>query len=365
MMTLADKMARTGNHATGFDYLRLGLSLCVVLWHTVVICYGHDVQDALWAGPYKAAFAFILPMFFSLSGFLVCGSLERCRTLVAFMALRVLRIFPALIAEVVLSALLLGPLLTRLPLADYMRSATLYSYFLNMTGDIHYALPGLFADNPLPAVVNGQLWTVPYELWCYIALALLALLSALRRVWMFLGLLLGYQGLLILVLVRWPVLMGVGIMGPELVLCFLIGVAVYRLRHRIVWHGGVALAALAAGVALLSLRGGNFLAPLPLAYVTVYLGLLSPKLPAWLKSGDYSYGIYLYSFPIQQAVALLPWTRVWYINFMISLPLTCLAAMASWHLLEKHVLKHKRIAYAFEARLLALRGRPDPAPAAE
>ena len=102
MTTLAQRMERSGSHSTGFDYMRLLLALGVVLWHTVVICYGNAFQNALWVGPYRALFSFILPMFFALSGFLVCGSLERCRTLVSFLSLRILRIFPALVAEVLL-----------------------------------------------------------------------------------------------------------------------------------------------------------------------------------------------------------------------------------------------------------------------
>lgn len=357
MTTLAQRMERSGSHSTGFDYMRLLLALGVVLWHTVVICYGNAFQNALWVGPYRALFSFILPMFFALSGFLVCGSLERCRTLVSFLSLRILRIFPALVAEVLLSALLLGPILTEASRSDYFHSETLYSYFLNMLGDIHYVLPGLFDRNPLPGVVNGQLWTVPYELQCYIALALLSLLTVFRKTVVFLGILCVYQIFLIALLFIKPDIVWIGLQGPELILYFLAGVAFYRFRRVIVWHGGFAVAALAASLGLLSLNGGSFLAALPLTYLTVWLGLLSPKTPAFLKSGDYSYGVYLYSFPIQQAVALMAWTRVWYINALISLPLACLAAVASWHLLEKHVLRHKKLAYALEDSVLALRNK--------
>ena len=58
-------------------------------------------------------------MFFCLSGFLVAGSLERCRTPISFAGLRIFRIFPALVVEVLLSALILGPLLTHYSLKMY------------------------------------------------------------------------------------------------------------------------------------------------------------------------------------------------------------------------------------------------------
>jgi peptidoglycan/LPS O-acetylase OafA/YrhL len=41
----------------------------------------------------------------------------------------------------------------------------------NIVGHVHFALPGVFANNPLPSIVNGQLWTIPFELYCYITLA--------------------------------------------------------------------------------------------------------------------------------------------------------------------------------------------------
>jgi peptidoglycan/LPS O-acetylase OafA/YrhL len=122
----------------------------------------------------------ILPMFFALSGFLVAGSLERCRTLVGFLSMRALRILPALAMEIVLSALVLGPLVTDLPTAAYFGDPEFARYFLNIIGDIHYHLPGVFVTNPL-ASVNQQLWTIPFELECYVALAVLASLGLHRQ----------------------------------------------------------------------------------------------------------------------------------------------------------------------------------------
>jgi len=62
-------------------------------------------------------------------------------------------------------ALILGPLLTEFPLSAYFRDSEFWAYFLNILGEIHYHLPGLFIHNPTTAV-NGQLWTVPFELAC-------------------------------------------------------------------------------------------------------------------------------------------------------------------------------------------------------
>lgn len=126
----------------GFDYLRIILSVSVIAWHTIVVCYGISAETPYWTGPMRAVFAFILPSFFALSGFLVAGSLER-NSLVAFMPLRGLRIFPALAVEIILSALIIGPLVTTIPLPSYFTSSTFYKYFFNLVGYIHYPLPGV------------------------------------------------------------------------------------------------------------------------------------------------------------------------------------------------------------------------------
>src|SRR5262249_19035746 len=143
-MTLGEKLAQSAGRPTGFDYLRLGLSVAVVCMHSAITSYGQPADFALWLSPLRAPLRLILPMFFALSGYLVAGSLLRSTSLVQFLGLRVLRIYPALSVEVLLSALLLGPLLTSEPVVRYITSQTFLAYLLNVTGHIHYQLPGVF-----------------------------------------------------------------------------------------------------------------------------------------------------------------------------------------------------------------------------
>ncbi|SHN38015.1 Acyltransferase family protein [Duganella sacchari] len=173
-------MTETNNRASGFDYLRLILSLAVILWHSYVLSEGRDAAHDL-SQFFLVPVRSILICFFALSGFLVAGSLLRCKTLFMFLGLRVVRIVPALFLEVTISALLLGPLVTTVPLSTYFSSQEFHSYFLNIAGIIHYTLPGVFETNPFPKVINGQLWTIPWELECYVALSLLSLVGIVGR----------------------------------------------------------------------------------------------------------------------------------------------------------------------------------------
>lgn len=175
---LSEKL--NGGPTSGFDYLRLILAIGVLAWHSYPLTQGDVAAGQFMSGWGGALVRLILPMFFALSGFLVAASLER-NTLGTFLAFRALRIAPALVVEITLSALILGPLLTTFSIGDYFGDPRLAKYFLNVVGYIHYQLPGLFAQNIYPNVVNGSLWTVPFELECYCALVVLALLRVMHR----------------------------------------------------------------------------------------------------------------------------------------------------------------------------------------
>src|SRR5271170_8071198 len=102
--------------------MRLCLSLSVVIWHTTEVSYGRDSEAYAWNSPWRMLLGLILPMFFALSGFLVAGSLERSKTLITFLGLKAFRIVPALAGDVLLSALILGPIVTTVPLTTYFFS---------------------------------------------------------------------------------------------------------------------------------------------------------------------------------------------------------------------------------------------------
>ena len=126
--TILDEMRSAGPATAGFHYLRIGLATAVLTWHSIVLSTGSTPLDqALWSGPFRFLPAAILPMFFAVSGFLVSASLERSR-LHQFLALRVLRIVPALAVVVVLSALILVRLTTP-PLRRYFTSPEFGGFF--------------------------------------------------------------------------------------------------------------------------------------------------------------------------------------------------------------------------------------------
>lgn len=335
-------MERNRGAGPGFDLWRVGLSALVILLHSHQVSYGHAAYLA--TGPFGPVFASILPIFFGLSGFLVTGSALRTRSVRIFLTFRVLRIIPALVTEVTLAALILGPLLTTVPLADYFSDARFFRYFGNIVGWIHFELPGVFTANPRPGTVNQNLWTLHPELECYL---LMAVLMATRLI---------YDRTLTTLLLGVATSVGIAANvgfdmfelngtypGPVLVYYFLCGVVAFHWRRHIIVNPWLFVAAVVAAYALLTLRHNTFFVEPLLIYIMIYVGMVRLPRVGFLQRGDYSYGMYLYAYPIQQTLVLLfPGTREWYYNFCLSIALALGVAALSWHLVEKPALALKR-----------------------
>jgi peptidoglycan/LPS O-acetylase OafA/YrhL len=354
MFSLADQLALSRNRPAGFDYMRITLAAAVVCQHSMNATLGLRQTLELLATPFRIPVAMILAFFFALSGFLVTGSLFRCKSLISFLGLRALRIAPALAVETTLSAIIVGPIFSETSLVQYLEDPKFYRYFLNIIGDIHYQLPGLFLHNPMPDVVNAQLWTVPNELWCYVALALLAATSICSNRVKYLAFLIFSQiGLIYYGIYHWEGT-SLQLRAPLLVFCFLSGVGFYLWRDKTPFSPLTLLFALFLCTAGLSIEHGDMLVPIPAAYVTCYLGSLDPKRSWIVSSGDYSYGVFLYGFVIQQCVATFgeP-VRHWSLNILISLPISFGAAFVSWHLVEKYALPLRRPLELFETAILS------------
>ncbi len=353
--TVAARMVEFNNRSTGFDYLRLGLSLSVAVWHSFFLTYGRSAMHS----PARVLVLMILPMFFALSGYLVSGSLVRTRSIHEFLTLRAIRIMPALAVEVVLSAFLIGAAFTTLPLREYFASPMFHHYFLNIIGDIHFYLPGVFEDNPMKRV-NGSLWTIPYELYCYLAITVLWLVGAIRNRKLLLLIVVVVQAALPLRdFFRGGVIKyDEALPGRMLVLSFLCGVLIYLYREKIVLRTWMFIAAIVASVLLLQTAYTSYLVAFPAAYITAFVGLTNPRRIPVVMDGDYSYGIYLYAVPIQQAVIVLfPAHRTWWFNLLVAVVPFCLFAAFSWHVIEKPILSRRRMFVAWGDRLAAAIGR--------
>lgn len=284
-------------------------------------------------------------MFFALSGFLVAGSLKRKPTATAFITLRGIRLVPALAVEVLLSALILGPLVTALPLDEYFKDASFYQYFFNIIGHIKFDLPGVFKTNP-NTDVNVSLWTVPYELECYLVLLGLWALKVLNKrtlVLVFIAVIIAFYTRRNFVNAYSITASNLGIAPRALIVAFLCGLAISLYSEKIKLSVPIALVMLCGLIATTLDYRTVFIAPIFAAYLVVFLGMTHPPKKTFLLQGDYSYGLYLFAYPIQQTYTLLfPAHREWYFNAAFALFFGIIYAAFSWWVIEKPILSKKK-----------------------
>ncbi|WP_229722642.1 acyltransferase family protein [Xylophilus rhododendri] len=343
--TIDQRYRSVGGFTHGFDYLRLILAAAVVVQHSLRSSYGPAYADVTsWLGWHRAITAPILLMFFALSGFLVAGSLKRRPTATAFMTLRAMRLVPALAVEVLLSALILGPLLTELPWRAYFSAPEFFKYFQNIYGHIHFRLPGVFVDTPAQEV-NISLWTVPYELECYLALLGLWLIGILKRRAFVVAITVAFIAVNTYIAFDTYTVQKTMIGGPAraLVAAFLCGLCINLYSDRIKLTIPIA-AAMLLGMVVSTLQYQTAsVAAIFAAYMVVYLGMTHPPKKSFLLRGDYSYGLYLFAFPIQQTYThLFPGYRHWYINAPFAIILGLMYAYFSWWCVEKPILDRKK-----------------------
>jgi peptidoglycan/LPS O-acetylase OafA/YrhL len=338
--TLAEAMAKGRDN---FGLLRLALAFAVVVSHAASVKTGL-VDDE----PLKRLTGFTLGEhavngFFAISGFLVTMSYDR-RGWRDYVLARSLRIMPGLIAAVLATALIMGPLLTSLPLKAYFTDPALWRFVTTTptTFKSTLPLPGVFEANAFRFPM-GTVWTLKYELLCYGGV-LLAGLAGLMR---FKGLVLGLLVALALAALAREIIAPEGGKGLEtalrLPLIFLAGGAAYVWREQLPLSLPL-LVGLCLAVLLLAFTPGYKPALyLVTAYAMIVLAL-SPSLTgiAPEPKADLSYGVYLYGWPLQQAlVALLPHVSAAEL-LLPSLILTALVAALSWFCVEKPALVLKR-----------------------
>lgn len=341
--TFADVMASNKGHTTGFDYLRIFLATGVVLQHSFILAQ----QDyPIFPGQMLVLMTMILPAFFALSGFLVAGSLLR-NSIPQFVALRALRIFPALIVEIFLCAFVLGVFFTTLPLRSYFADPMFYRYLLNALGIIHLYLPGVFDGR----VINAQLTTIPIELECYFALVLVGLFRLVQWRWLLLALIsIACIGMTIIAF-NYPIIAEARTLsGRVLVSAFGFGTLIYYFRDRLPFHLALFIVCLFMSYILLSHSKLSYMASPFVAYATVYIGMQKFR-P--IPFGDLSYGLYLFHFPVAQTIVVLTGSILsWGELFLMTTLVTGGFAACSWYLIEKPMLSSKSIVLAYIARIM-------------
>jgi peptidoglycan/LPS O-acetylase OafA/YrhL len=346
MTTLKELSTGRENSIT---FLRLIAALAVIYGHAyaIVPAGGHDWVTKITG--YAHAGGVAVDFFFLLSGFLVTASVIK-RGVFSYLTSRALRLFPALWAYVVIMTLIAGPLLTTLPLGEYLQHPQTWNYLVHLGAGwtTEWFLPGVFESNRSHGV-NGSIWSVIVEIRMYLYLALFYVLGGFKSRLRF-NILVG-----VLVTLVWSDVIAIpGIVGStdkHVALFFVIGCFLHVNRDLIAISpmtilGAFALAAITHGTDKFQYAYTFLLTAL--FCVTAFL-----KEGHWVdRYGDYSYGVYLWGWPVQQVVTLVAPDASAIANALVSMVLSLLLAIASWHLVEQRVLDLKPKVDAMLQRLL-------------
>ncbi|UEG49014.1 acyltransferase [Ferruginibacter lapsinanis] len=324
-----------------FNFLRLLGAILVIFSHSFYVAgevYNEPV-NAITNGQFEAS-AFGLSIFFFISGLLVTKSALDSRNVIVFLRKRIYRIYPALVALVLISVFIIGPIFTQLSVFDYFANSDTWKYLYTMTGfRIRMNLPGVFTDNFYNThSFNASLWSIEVELFLYLSLALFLFLGMLKRKKLFAYIAALVMIICILLLAFKPNTDGNLHRHLNLICIFYLGcfVAVVKLNQQQVLL--ILFSSAAAYMLFRLINLPNFdpsFLLLPLLSLPVYLFGFSNLIKLWIKK-DLSYGLYIFAFPVQQMlfkISSFPISA--YGLFYLTLLITTGLAMASWAYIEK------------------------------
>lgn len=357
---MSEERGAEPNRNNSFDAVRLIAALTVLLAHQINIA-GYTLsgyaQPSL--GPFGPKLADAgLYVFFALSGYLVYQSLDADPRPARFLSSRMLRIYPGAIVNTV-ACLLFGAAVTTLSASAYWGDPETRRYFVHNVAILftptQFQLPDVLAESRWPAV-DVPIWTLKYEILCYLVLLVVYKLVGPRP------------------RLRWACLCGSALFWtatfvmqrafPALLpsdadtLASFSGVHV--VRFFMVFFSGAAYAAAgpssaatrtAAMVVLISAIALVPSVEVKFAFTILLIGFAAIEVGrsrllfsrAYRRCGDLSYGTYLYAFPIQM-LTLSRWldaSNFWWLT-LIDVGLALVCAVLSWRFVERPALRLKR-----------------------
>ena len=320
-----------------FNFIRLLASFLVFYGHAYILL-GMSINSVL-------DHVLAVHIFFIISGYLIAMSWEKEPSLRRFFIKRSLRIFPAFIIIILLSAFILGPIITSWNLYDYFTSLTLLIYIKNVLLHISYSLPGVFETNIYPLAVNGSIWTLPIEFLMYLLVPVFVgnrykKYTALGLFSLFFWLTFTKELPFNTIIIYGSDLKQIAING----MYFWSGAIIYvwNIKNKFSFESFVI-----ALLALLFLSQWREIyascSVFLISFIVLSFGASASKILNIFNKVDYSYGIYIYAFPVQQTI-IHYFPKISILNFLVfGFVVTLLLGALSWHLIEKPILKLKSL----------------------
>lgn len=326
----------SANHLTA---VRWTLAIAVVLGHVSLLTTGFEpLRLHEWTASYMAVNGF-----FVLSGLLIAKSLHSRRDIKAYSLSRLLRIYPALVIVLIAFLFVFVPIFADENIRSLAEPESwLYVIRVLFMGDPDSPTAQIFSNN-LMTDFNGPLWTIRFELAAYILAGVGFTFGLINGPWRSLFVFLIVQVIYLVV----PIFTDTDLL-PQSVMpllrlssAFLVGMVLWHwpiLRKPPIW----AIFGLLIGFAFLGGGPlGELIATLSLTAIMLRIGLTERPSQRIAKMPDYSYGIYIWHYPILQAVLVALPALSPLVLGAAAAPIVLLIAAASWHLIEKPALTFK------------------------
>lgn len=318
---------------------RLILAVGVIFWHSWPLT-GHTIG-------YQPVVRLLSEVwvdgFFTISGFLITASWMRRPHLKEYWTARGLRIFPGLWVCLVVTAFVIAPVSVWIQRGSPLSVSSEVGYVLNngVLNAYYAGIGGTPKGIPWPGVWNGSLWTLAFEMICYIAVCVLGVVGLLKRRWTI--------PVLFVLAVAWSAWVSYPTLAMQTIpqmlarfaVVFLAGALLYQYRDRIPARWSIVALSIAVVIASGLLQNYRVIAAVPLAYAIIVSGALIRHRRLNLRN-DLSYGVYIYAFPVQQLLAIcgLVWLNP-ALFFALATICTLPLAALSWFAVEKRVMSLK------------------------
>ncbi|MFM2667058.1 acyltransferase [Vibrio mediterranei] len=339
------------NKENNLNLVRMLAACLVLISHSYAIYFGEPNLEPLRVLTGLSIGDMSVNAFFVISGFLLHRSITYDFNFTKFAINRVLRIYPALTIAVTFSVFVIGILATELNVRDYLTSTSVYHYLFKNSSlffGLESRLPEVFNKQPLSATVNGSLWSLPYEIKMYAVLFLTTyILSKAFQNELEEKLNVVFSIALAVLLVLMFANQFSNIYKGEflrLSYFFVFGQCIYIFRRYVKVNLKITILCIVSLILAMKISQQNFiliyyiLSPVLLMNV-VFLNM--PVIKNYNKVGDYSYGMYLYAFPIQQYIVFSNKNLSFFEMTITSFIFTLIMAVISWHIIEAKFLKFK------------------------
>lgn len=313
-----------------------------------------------WTNGQESFGGFAVFGFFVISGFLVTRSFDGSPNPLSYLWKRFLRIFPGFWVCLVVTIALFAPL------AFFYQYGTLHGYLhspteaplgyltnnaflsINQWNIDHLLGSTPFAHSGFPQGWDGSLWTLIYEFKCYLGVMVLGMIGVFHR-WR--------ESVLILAIGLWALqlkqftdpnfLHGWFLLGDpnmvRLAFVFSIGMIFYLFRDKIVISDLIAVVAVC--LLVVSAREALFygVGIVAWGYICMW-GAVRLPFRNVDRYGDFSYGLYIYAFPVEQLFALYhvnAWGLMPYV--LVCLVGAMVLSVGSWYAVERPFLRLKSL----------------------